>query len=73
MKSVLAVVVLAASVFAAGCASTDGPSAEPEEREYATGSNIPKRNRPNADVKTYTPAPSDLGNRPQNLPQPRGT
>jgi hypothetical protein len=72
MKVACAVVVLVAGVFAAGCASTDGANSEPEEREYATGSNIPKRTRPNSDVKVYTPTATDLGNRPQNLPTSRG-
>ena len=73
MKGVLAVVVLAAGVLAAGCASSDSSNSEPQEREYSTGSNIPKRTRDNADVKVYAPSATDLGNRPTNLPASKGT
>ena len=73
MKAAFAVVVLAAGVLAAGCASSDSANSEPQEREYSTGSNIPKRTRENADVKVYTPSAADLGNRPSNLPASKGT
>ena len=67
------VAVLCAALLAAGCASTDTANSDPpEEREYATGSNIPKRSRDMAkDVKVYTPAASDAAARPAT-PPPRG-
>ena len=51
-------ICVGAMVTLAGCASVDGREVAQaqEEKEYATGSNIPRRNRTdNADVKTVDP------------------
>ena len=66
------VAVLCAALLAAGCASTDTANSEPpEEKEYSTGSNIPKRSRDMAiGTKVYTPAASDAATRP-SIPPPK--
>ena len=47
---------LAAAAFAAGCATTQSstePAAERVDREYTTGSNIPKKTKPGEGVQVY--------------------
>ena len=54
MKKILLCAMAFASI-AAGCASTQSsnePATERVEREYATGSNIPKKSKP-SDVQVY--------------------
>ena len=52
MKTCLIIAAAAAAALLAGCATADPTTASPDEKRYATGSNIPMRNR---DVHTMTP------------------
>jgi Ni/Co efflux regulator RcnB len=74
MKKILLCAVAFASI-AAGCASTQSstePATERVEREYATGSNIPKKSKAGADgVRVYDREALDRAR--NEMPQmPRG-
>ena len=57
MNKILPSALFAAAAIAAGCAATQSntePATERVEREYTTGSNIPKKTKPGAEgVQVY--------------------